>query len=145
MPKLVEQDDGIPRIKDNEPLIYHGSAQQRSDFEATMMEGLKLYPGSLPDHLRMLLDRFKPVDFAVKVVGVGSVGTLCGIGLFMASNSDPLFLQIKQANASVLEAYAGRSGYHNHGQPVVAGQRLMQAASGIMLGWTMGSLKGRHF
>ena len=72
---------------------------------------------------------------AVKVVGVGSVGTLCLIALFMAADDDPLFLQIKQAKASVLEPYAGKSLHSNHGQRVVVGQRLMQAASDIFLGW----------
>jgi uncharacterized protein (DUF2252 family) len=143
-PKLVERDKGTPHIKDNPPLIYHGPRQQRNDFEAIALEALKLYRKSLPDHVRILLDHFKPVDFAVKVVGVGSVGTLCGIGLFMASDKDPLFLQIKQANASVLEAYAGKSAYPNHGQRVVSGQRLTQAASDIMLGWLKGKA-GRHF
>jgi hypothetical protein len=81
---------------------------------------------------------------AVKVVGVGSVGTACLIALFMAADDDPLFLQIKQANASVLEPYAGQSLHSNHGQRVVVGQRLMQSASDIFLGWTQGR-GGRHF
>jgi hypothetical protein len=80
---------------------------------------------------------------AVKVVGVGSVGTACLIALFMAADDDPLFLQIKQANASVLEPYAGKSLHSNHGQRVVVGQRLMQAASDSFLGWTE-SQRGRH-
>jgi uncharacterized protein (DUF2252 family) len=144
-PKLVQQSAGVPSIKDNPPLIYHGPLQQRSEYESVMAQALSLYRESLPDHVRTLFDRFRPVDFAVKVVGVGSVGTLCGIGLFMASDKDPLFLQIKQANASVLEEYAGKSIYPNHGQRVVQGQRLTQAASDIMLGWTTGALQGRHF
>ena len=72
----------------------------------------------------------------MKVVGIGSVGTMCGIGLFVAADDDPLFLQIKEARASVLEPYAGKSVYANHGQRVVNGQRLMQSASDIFLGWT---------
>ena len=75
----------------------------------------------------MLFDRFHRCDMAVKVVGVGSVGTMCMIALFMAADDDPLFLQIKQANASVLEPYAGKSLHGNHGQRVVVGQRLMQS------------------
>jgi len=144
-PKLVEGDGGAFRIRDNPPLIYHGPDQERSDYEKLVIDAIRDYRKTLPDHHRVLFDRFKPVDFAVKVVGVGSVGTVCGIGLFMAAENDPLFLQIKQANASVLEPYAGKSDYTNHGQRVVQGQRLMQAASDIMLGWTMGALRGRHF
>jgi hypothetical protein len=70
------------------------------------------------------------------VVGVGSVGTVCGVGLFMTADDDPLFLQVKEARASVLEPYAGKSVHANQGQRVVAGQRLMQAASDVFLGWT---------
>ncbi len=95
-----------------------------------------LYHDSLPEHIRVLFDRFHLCDMAVKVVGVGSVGTMCVIALFMAADDDPLFLQIKQANASVLEPYAGKSLHENHGQRVVVGQRLMQAASDSFLGWT---------
>jgi uncharacterized protein (DUF2252 family) len=92
----------------------------------------------------MLLDRFKLMDMALKVVGVGSVGTYCGILLLMASEHDPLFLQVKQARPSVLEAYAGKSLHSNHGQRVVHGCRMMQSASDIFLGWTEGDT-GRHF
>ena len=84
------------------------------------------------------------VDLAIKVVGVGSVGTMCGVGLFMAADDDPLFLQVKEARTSVLEPYAGKSLHENHGQRVVAGQRLMQAASDIFLGWTRG-VNGRDY
>jgi uncharacterized protein (DUF2252 family) len=84
----------------------------------------------------VLFDRFSFQDLAIKVVGVGSVGTMCLIALFLASDDDPLFLQVKEARASVLEPYAGKSQYHNHGQRVVEGQHLMQAASDVFLGWT---------
>src|SRR5208283_5127421 len=90
-------------------------------------------------HVRMLFDRFHFCDLAIKVVGVGSVGTICGVGLFLAADDDPLFLQVKEARASVLEPYAGKSLHQNHGQRVVAGQHLMQAASDIFLGWTRGA------
>ena len=89
-------------------------------------------------------DRYVFADLAVKVVGVGSVGTVCMIALFLAANDDPLFLQVKEARASVLEPHAGQSLHSNHGQRVVAGQRLMQSASDIFLGWTEG-LNGRDF
>jgi uncharacterized protein (DUF2252 family) len=75
---------------------------------------------------------------------VGSVGTLCGVALFMAADDDPLFLQVKEARASVLEPYAGKSLHPNHGQRVVVGQRIMQAAGDVFLGWTRG-VNGRHF
>jgi uncharacterized protein (DUF2252 family) len=92
----------------------------------------------------MLFDRFHFVDMAIKVVGVGSVGTMCAVCLFMAADNDPLFLQVKEARASVLEPYAGKSLHANHGQRVIAGQRLMQAASDLFLGWTRG-MNGRDF
>ena len=83
-------------------------------------------------------------DFAIKVVGVGSVGTFCGILLLMASDHDPLFLQFKQARPSVLEPYAGKSLHSNDGARIVHGCRMMQSASDLFLGWTEGIL-GRHF
>jgi uncharacterized protein (DUF2252 family) len=91
----------------------------------------------------VLFDRFHFFDLVVKVVGVGSVGTRCAVALFMAADDDPLFLQIKEARASVLEPYAGKSLHANHGQRVIAGQRLMQSASDIFLGWTQGK-DGTH-
>ncbi len=92
----------------------------------------------------MLFDRFRFVDLAIKVVGVGSVGTYCAVGLFMASDKDPIFLQIKEARSSVLEAYARKSIHANHGERVVAGQRLMQSASDLFLGWMRGA-NGRNY
>jgi uncharacterized protein (DUF2252 family) len=98
----------------------------------------------LPEDRRPLLDRFKLMDIALKVVGVGSVGTACAVVLLMADEQDPLFLQVKEARPSVLEAYAGKSNYSNHGQRVVVGCRLMQSASDLFLGWTEGQA-GRQF
>jgi uncharacterized protein (DUF2252 family) len=143
-PKLVEN-RSPPRNKDNPPLIFHSPRQQTGEFQDTIAAALQLYRASLPDHCRMLIDRFKLCDIAVKVVGVGSVGTTCAIGLFMAADDDPLFLQFKEARASVLEPYAGASTYRNHGQRVVAGQRLMQSASDMLLGWTHGDMRGRDY
>jgi len=143
-PKLAEDVGSTPQIKDNPPLIYH-SAEIKGDAGD---EGLKatwaLYHDSLPEHMRVLFDRFHLCDMAVKVVGVGSVGTVCLIALFMAADDDPLFLQIKQAKESVLEPFAGKSLHSNHGQRVVVGQRLMQSASDSFLGW-MQSVRGKHF
>ena len=106
-------------------------------------EQVALYRATLPEHVRVLFDRYRLCDVAVKVVGIGSVGTECSVGLFMAAEDDPLFLQIKEAKASVLEPYAGKSLYENHGQRVVAGVHLMQSASDIFLGWTQAA-DGRH-
>jgi uncharacterized protein (DUF2252 family) len=83
----------------------------------------------------MLLDHFRLVDAAIKVVGIGSVGTLCMVALMISRAGASLFLQVKQANASVLEAYAGKSVYAHHGERVVQGQRLMQPAFDLFLGW----------
>jgi uncharacterized protein (DUF2252 family) len=143
-PKLAEHVGSTPRIKDNPPLIFHSEEIYKKDAgTAELKAAWALYHESLPEHIRVLFDRFHLCDMAVKVVGVGSVGTACLIALFMAADDDPLFLQIKQANASVLEPYAGKSLHSNHGQRVVVGQRLMQAASDSFLGWTV-SQRGRH-
>jgi uncharacterized protein (DUF2252 family) len=143
-PKLAEHVGAKPRIKDNPPLIFH-SAENKEDADSEELKAAwALYRESLPEHVRVLYDRFHYCDVAVKVVGVGSVGTLCMVALLMAADADPLFLQIKQANASVLEPYAGKSLHRNHGQRVVVGQRLMQSASDMFLGWSQGH-RGRHF
>lgn len=98
----------------------------------------KRYRETLAEERRMLFDRFKFVDGALKVVGVGSVGTRCFVGLFLAAPDDPLFLQIKEARPSVLEPYTGTKRVAHNGQRVVVGQRLMQSASNIFLGWSRG-------
>jgi uncharacterized protein (DUF2252 family) len=143
-PELVHINGLVPTIKDNPPLIYHSREQGHEETTAIFQKGFADYLESLPEHRRLLLDRFKLMDFAIKVVGVGSVGTYCGVMLLMASDKDPLFLQIKQARPSVLEAYAGKSVYSNNGQRIVIGCQLMQSASDLFLGWTEGQ-KGRQF
>ena len=143
-PKLVTQKEARPRIKDQPPLIYHPSPDLFPGLEAAYTEAFAAYRESLPDHVQVLFDRFSLYDAAMKVVGVGSVGTVCGVGLFLAAGGNPLFLQVKEARASVLEPYAGKSAYRSHGQRVVAGQHLMQTASDIFLGWTRVK-SGRHF
>lgn len=137
-PKLAEHHGAVPRIKDNPPLIFHPSAKETPAYKSRYAEAVALYRASLPEHTRVLFDRFRFCDLAIKVVGVGSVGTMCLVGLFMAADDDPIFLQIKEATASVLEPYAGKSLHQNHGQRVIEGQRLMQSASDIFLGWTRG-------
>jgi uncharacterized protein (DUF2252 family) len=144
-PKLAEHHGALPKIKDNPPLIFHPSREEAPGYETGYAEAIALYRDSLPEQVRVLFDRFYFRDLAIKVVGVGSVGTMCAVGLFMAEDNDPLFLQVKQANASVLEAYAGKSMHQNHGQRVIAGQRLMQSASDIFLGWTRSKDGSRDF
>jgi len=143
-PKLASHEGGKPRIKDEPPLIFHPTAKDAPGVESGYTEAIAAYRETLPEHTRTLFDRFHLFDLAVKVVGVGSVGTFCGIGLFMAADNDPLFLQVKEARASVLEPYAGKSLHPNHGQRVVVGQRIMQAATDVFLGWTRGK-NGRDF
>src|SRR6266481_3426198 len=143
-PKLAEVVGQQPVIKDNPPLIFHWHKADQAKYFALARATFAEYRATLPDDRQHLLDHYELRDFAAKVVGVGSVGTMCGIMLLLASEQDPLFLQVKEARASVLEAYAGKSIYANHGQRVVAGCRLMQSASDLFLGWVKGP-EGRHF
>jgi uncharacterized protein (DUF2252 family) len=143
-PRLVEHYGSAPRIKDEPPLIFHPTEEQAPGVASGYADALERYRKSLPEHVRTLFDRFHFFDLAIKVVGVGSVGTYCALGLFMAADDDPIFLQIKEARKSVLEPYAGKSRHLNEGERVVAGQRLMQSASDIFLGWTRGE-NGRDY
>jgi uncharacterized protein (DUF2252 family) len=144
-PKLVDISGGSPTIRDNPPTIYHWHDHGHREFHAVIRDAFTQYRSTLPDDRRVLLDRYEFKDITIKVVGVGSVGTMCGVMLLMAGEKDPLFLQVKEASASVLEAYAGKSIYSNHGQRVVSGHRLMQSASDLFLGWTVGPRSGKHF
>jgi uncharacterized protein (DUF2252 family) len=144
-PALARQGRRTARIKDDPPLIYHPSGQHKASNHKRVLHALKGYRQSLPPTYQVLLDRYELEDIAIKVVGVGSVGTFCAVALLMAADDDPLFLQIKEASASVLERYAGASVFTNHGERVVVGQRLMQSASDILLGWTVGIEPNRHF
>jgi uncharacterized protein (DUF2252 family) len=132
-----------PRIQDEPPLIYHDAALQNTVGADERARAFQNYRESLSPERRVLLDRFEIVDAAVKVVGVGSVGTYCGILLMVSGNGDPLFLQFKEARASVIDQFIGMNPYKHQGQRVVIGQRLMQSASDMFLGWTEGPL--RHF
>ncbi len=143
-PKLVETEGEKPVIREERPTIFHTDANPAGTVAPALKEAFAAYRNTLPHSYQSLLDRYEIKDAAIKVVGVGSVGTSCAVILFMASEGDPLFLQVKEARASVLEPYAGTSVFPNHGQRVVEGYRLMQPASDIFLGWTVG-LEKRHY
>jgi uncharacterized protein (DUF2252 family) len=143
-PKLATHRGGTPFIKDQLPTIFHMKGHSPGEVHKTVQDALAQYRATLHASHQSLLDRYRLHDAAIKVVGVGSVGTQCWVLLFTAGEGDPLFLQVKEARASVLEAYAGRSEFPNHGQRVVNGYRLMQPASDMFLGWTRGK-EGRHF
>lgn len=137
-PKLAGSVGGQIRITEQPPFIFHPEAARAPDFLSTLEGILSAYRDSLADDRRQLLDRYRLVDAAIKVVGVGSVGRRCWIVLMMSEADSPLFLQVKEAAQSVLEPYAGKSAYRHHGQRVVMGQRLTQPASDIFLGWLTG-------
>jgi len=142
-PKLIDDSGGAPIIKDELPAIFHWKDHAAGEVHPNVRQAFARYRETLTPSHRMLLDRYNIRDAALKVVGVGSVGTACWVLLLMAGGGDPLILQVKEARASVLEGYAGKSVFPNHGQRVVNGHRLMQPASDIFLGWTEGS--GRHY
>ena len=150
--KLGELVDGQYRIVSQPPIVvpvrdvhatYGLSADQ---IEQAIRDQFRAYRATLRDDQRQLLERFQVVDVARKVVGVGSVGTRAFIVLLQGRDQDdPLFLQVKEATRSVLEDHLPKSRYRQHGQRVVQGQRMMQAASDIYLGWTKGADVNRHF
>jgi uncharacterized protein (DUF2252 family) len=150
--KLGELVDGRYRIVSQPPIVVplrdlavtYGLSAEEAD--QAIREQFRAYRATLQADRRQLLERFQVVDAARKVVGVGSVGTRAFIVLLQGRDEqDPLFLQIKEATSSVLEAYLPKSRYRQHGQRVVEGQRMMQAASDIYLGWTKGLDVRRHF
>jgi hypothetical protein len=138
--KLCQSSNGSVRIIDQSPLIVPIDVLALGQNRAAILEELhglvRVYRESLEFDRRSLLEQFNLTDFARKVVGVGSVGTRAWIALFLGrDNDDPLLLQMKEAEASVLEEFLGPSEFENHGERVVTGQRLMQASSDIFLGW----------
>lgn len=138
--RLTETVDGELRFRSEPPLLVPGRelvpGSDGSEITALLLEVLRAYRETLPADRQHLLDGYEFRHIARKVVGVGSVGTRAWVVMLIgAGESDPLFLQAKEAEASVLEPYAGASRYRNHGRRVVEGQRLMQAASDIFLGW----------
>ena len=148
--KLAEEVDDTYRIVAQPPLIIPlrdlPEVGDQAEVGAIMEDELLGYLASVPDHLAVLLKRYRPVDVAVKVVGVGSVGTKDAIVLLEGRDAaDPFFLQVKEAGPSVLEGHLPASRYKNHGQRVVEGQQLMQAASDSFLGWNIGQVTGTHY
>jgi len=137
-PKITKAVGGRHRLVDQPPLLYH--PHDDASFFERVQEALEAYRATLSDERRVLFDRYRLEDVAIKVVGIGSVGTRCLVGLFFSEENHPLLLQFKEARRSVLEPYAGQSCYDNQGQRVVVGQRLMQSSSDIFLGWA----RSRH-
>ena len=145
-PKLVSAKGGDLRIADRPPLIYHfdhaPDARERIDAAAVF----EAYLETLPPERRVLVQRYQLADVAFKVVGVGSVGTFCAVGLFVSGDAEPLFLQIKEARPSVLERISRpQPAIAHQGRRVVEGQRIMQAASDIFLGWARDPETERRF
>lgn len=137
-PKLVDHKGDMPIIRDQLPTIFHEKNVPPGKIHRRLVDAFAGYRATLPAAYQSLLDRYTLRDAAIKVVGIGSVGTSCWVLLLMAANDDPLFLQVKEARPSVLEPYAGRSAFSNHGQRVVNGYRMMQPAGDMFLGWTRG-------
>jgi hypothetical protein len=150
--KLAEVVDGAYRIVSQPPIVVPlrdlaaTYGMKPADADKVLREQFRAYRTTLQNDRRHLLERFQFVDFARKVVGVGSVGTRAWIVLLEGRDGqDPLFLQVKEASASVLEDHLPKSRFRQHGERVVQGQRMMQAASDIFLGWTRGLDVSRHF
>jgi uncharacterized protein (DUF2252 family) len=137
---LVEEKAGSVHIREAPPLVYHLDGRTLPAHKA-----FASYAKTLQEDRQVLLRRYALRDVAFKVVGVGSVGTFCAIGLLTAGDGSPLLLQIKEAQESALAPFAGASKYANHGERVVVGQRMMQAATDMFLGWTREPIDGRHF
>ncbi len=135
-PKLFERQKDGWRLKARPPLLMPLSGQEDDTHERVARTAFQSYMVSLPEESRILLDRYELSDVAFKVVGVGSVGTFCAIGLFTTRDNDTLLLQLKEARTSVLADFAGPSRYFNQGKRVVVGQRVMQTQPDQFLGWT---------
>ena len=140
LPKLTSLVDGKRRIVEHPPTLI----KLRDMTQPLANSALRAYRETLQEDRRVLIDRYRLADYALKVVGVGSVGLSAFVGLMTGgSDDDPLFLQAKQAEASVYERYLGPSEHASHGERVVTGQRRLQAAGDILLGWTVGE-RGQH-
>lgn len=147
--KLAETVDGTVRLRSDPPLLVPVrdlTGMDPGDVWRDVVEVYSRYRDSMNDTMKVLLGRYELVDAALKVVGVGSVGTLCFVALLIGRDEgDPLLLQAKEAGASALEPALGRSAYSNAGQRVVVGQRLMQSFGDIFLGWSAGLRAGRAY
>jgi uncharacterized protein (DUF2252 family) len=148
--KLVEHENGQVRLKSHPPLLVPlrdmPAGAHSAEIEEAVNESYAEYRSSISDEIGHLLDRYQLVDLARKVVGVGSVGTRCSVALLIGREPDDvLLLQVKEAGSSVLEEHLPPSRYPMSGQRVVEGQRLLQAASDIFLGWAEGPISGSHY
>ena len=135
LPKITEQVEGHYRFVENPPIVERYTTDNQREL---IWGGIDGYRQSLSEERRFAFDRYRLEDFARRVVGVGSVGTRCYVALLVCDDHNPLFLQIKEARQSVLEPYAEKTPFANQGQRVVVGQRMIQAASDIFLGWLRG-------
>ncbi|QBR70430.1 DUF2252 domain-containing protein [Beijerinckiaceae bacterium] len=145
-PHLATTEAGVAHIEDRPPLIYHFDTEATKGYKIHAHSAFSNYQASLLSERRRLIQHYALSDIAFKVVGVGSVGTFCAIGLFMSADAEPLFLQVKEAQASVLEKIVGAPEVPlQQGNRVVEGQRALQAASDIFLGWTEDPKTKRHF
>ncbi|AZB73257.1 DUF2252 domain-containing protein [Synechococcus elongatus] len=140
-PKIVTIKNGKHQFVDQPPILFHVPDE---DIQQRVMSGLETYRQTLSEERRVLFDRYQLEDYAMKVVGIGSVGTHCSIALLFSEENHPLILQVKEARRSVLEPYTQPCRYENQGQRVVVGQRLMQSSSDIFLGWAR-SERGRDY
>lgn len=146
-PMLITIEDSggaAPQLKDKPPDLFHPPAAEAASFRSAVEGMLDQYKQSLIPERRVLIERYRLADAAYKVVGVGSVGTLCGVMLMVSGDGETLRLQFKEAAASVLEPFGHPGPYANHGERVVRGQRLLQAASDILLGFGVGP-RGKDF
>jgi uncharacterized protein (DUF2252 family) len=143
-PTLAES--GAPVIHDKAPRIFHFAAGSDAAKGFDVQKGFAKYRANMEPEVAVLYDRYELKDFVFKAVGVGSVGTYCYVGLFMSGDEEPMFLQVKEASRSVLEVLDDKLAFQgNQGRRVVEGQRMMQAASDIFLGWTQSDKSGRDF
>ncbi len=143
-PHLIERRRGTWRIVAKPPLIFPLTGQGDDTYEIVARSAFETYQRTLSEERRLLLERYELADVAFKVVGVGSVGTFCAIGLFVSPDGATLLLQIKEARTSALAPYARPSEYANQAKRVVIGQRIVQAQSDLFLGWTDQSGDDQH-
>lgn len=142
VPKIAAAVGGRHRLLDQPPILFHVLSEEHA---RRVQNGIEAYRQSLSEERRVLFNRYRLEDIAVKVVGIGSVGTRCFLGMFFSEDNHALLLQFKEACPSVLEPYAGKSQYKNHAQRIVMGQRLMQSSSDIFLGWAHVKASDRDF